>query len=43
MNGINKGIDFINLTYFYADRSAPKCFIRLKIPSIIYSDIRMFE
>ena len=40
INKLSEEIDFNNLTYFYTGKIAPKCFVRFKVPLIIYNDIK---
>ena len=40
INKLSEEIDFNNLTYFYTGKSAPKYFVRFKVPLIIYNDIK---
>ena len=39
-NKLSEEVDFNNLTYYYTIKSAPKYFVHLKGPLIIYNDVK---
>ena len=40
INKLSEEIHFNDLTYYYLSKSAPKYFLRFKVPLIIYNDIK---